>query len=133
MGDGMVRRLSSVGHACVVYDKQPAAVDRLVKQGAMGAASLREMVARLGRPRVFWQMVPAAGVDLLSSEPVPLLAVKADPATGDPDLGRYADWVSDCSEGRGMKERGPWGPREADVLTANVGGWHSPVPEKVCA
>ena len=30
-------------------------------------------------------------------------------------------------------ERGTWGPREADVLTANDGGWHSPVPEKDCA
>ena len=73
MGDGMVRRLSSAGHACVVYDKQPAAVDRSVKQGAMGAASLREMVARLGRPRAVWLMVPAARVDLLLSELVPLL------------------------------------------------------------
>ena len=73
MGDGMVRRLSSAGHACVVYDKQPAAVGRSVKQDAMGAASLREMVARLGRPRAVWLMVPAAGVDPLLSELVPLL------------------------------------------------------------
>ncbi len=73
MGAGMVRRLSSAGHACVVYDQQPAAVDRSVQQGAMGAASLREMVARLGRPRAVWLMVPAAGVDLLLSELAPLL------------------------------------------------------------
>jgi redox-sensitive bicupin YhaK (pirin superfamily) len=29
-------------------------------------------------------------------------------------------------------ERGIWGPREADVLTAGDGGWHSPSPEKAC-
>lgn len=74
MGDGMVRRLSSAGHACVVYDKQPAAVGRSVKQGAVGAASLRELVGRLSQPRAVWLMVPAAGVDLLLSELVPLLA-----------------------------------------------------------
>ena len=73
MGDGMVRRLSSAGHACVVYDKQPAAMGSSVKQGAIGAASLRELVARLSRPRAVWLMVPAAGVDLLLSELVPLL------------------------------------------------------------
>ena len=30
-------------------------------------------------------------------------------------------------------ERGTWGLRESDALTANDGGWHSPVPEKDCA
>ena len=34
MGDGMVRRLSGAGNACVVCDKQPAAVGRLIQQGA---------------------------------------------------------------------------------------------------
>ena len=29
-------------------------------------------------------------------------------------------------------ERGTWGPREADVLTAGDGGWHNPSPEKAC-
>jgi len=32
-----------------------------------------------------------------------------------------------------MKERGIWGPREADVLTGNDGGWHSSVLEQDCA
>lgn len=96
----MVRRLSSAGHASVVHDKQPAAVGRSVKQDAMGVASLRGLVVRLSRPRVLWLMVPAAGVDLLLSELVPLLGGKAELATGDPDLGRYAGQVSDSGEGR---------------------------------
>ena len=73
MGDGIVRRLLGADHACVVYDQKPSAVGRLVKQGATGVASLRELVARLSRPRVLWLMVPAAGVDLLVRELVPLL------------------------------------------------------------
>ena len=32
-----------------------------------------------------------------------------------------------------MKERGTWGPRETDALTATDGGWHRSVPEKDCA
>ncbi|KRB96716.1 6-phosphogluconate dehydrogenase [Hydrogenophaga sp. Root209] len=73
MGDGMVRRLLRAGHACVAFDKQPSALGRSVKEGAMGVASLQELVARLSRPRVIWLMVPAAGVDLLLSELAPLL------------------------------------------------------------
>lgn len=29
-------------------------------------------------------------------------------------------------------EQGTWGPREADALTADDGGWHEPAPEKGC-
>ena len=46
-----VRRLRKVDHACVVHDVQPSAVAGLVKDGAAGAASLKEMVSQLGRPR----------------------------------------------------------------------------------
>ena len=70
-GHGMARRLSSPGHAWVVYDKQPAAVGRSVKQGVIGAATPRDLVARLSRPQAVWLMVPAAGLDLLLSELVP--------------------------------------------------------------
>ena len=73
---------------------------RSVKQGAIGATSLQESVARLSRPRAVWLMVPAAGADLMLSALVPLLVGKAELATGDPELGRFAGRVSDSGEGR---------------------------------
>ncbi|MGH7235067.1 MAG: phosphogluconate dehydrogenase (NAD(+)-dependent, decarboxylating) [Nitrospiraceae bacterium] len=63
MGANMVRRLMRAGHQCVVYDRNREAVDGLVKEGAVGAASLDEFVAKLTKPRAAWLMVPAAVVD----------------------------------------------------------------------
>jgi 6-phosphogluconate dehydrogenase len=73
MGASMVRRLLRDGHACMVYDVQPSAVAGLVKDGAAGVSSLKEMVSRLGQPRAIWLMVPAAVVDQALGELVPLL------------------------------------------------------------
>ncbi len=63
MGANMVRRLQQRGHACVAFDMNPAAVAAAVKDGATGAASLAELVARTSAPRAIWMMVPAAIVD----------------------------------------------------------------------
>ncbi|HLO27033.1 MAG TPA: decarboxylating 6-phosphogluconate dehydrogenase [Geobacteraceae bacterium] len=63
MGADMVRRLMRGGHECVVYDRNVAAVETLVGEGATGAGSVEEFVARLRIPRVVWLMVPAATVD----------------------------------------------------------------------
>lgn len=73
MGASMVRRLLGHGHACVVHDVQPSAVAGLVKDGAAGVASLKEMVSQLGQPRTIWLMVPAAVVDQALGELVTLL------------------------------------------------------------
>lgn len=59
MGANMVGRLQKGGHTCVVYDMNKAAVDALVKQGAIGAYSLEEFAQKLQTPRVAWIMVPA--------------------------------------------------------------------------
>jgi 6-phosphogluconate dehydrogenase len=59
MGGNMVRRLLHGGHDCVAYDVSPAAVAELAKEGAAGAASLDDFVARLTPPRTAWIMVPA--------------------------------------------------------------------------
>ena len=63
MGANMVRRLMRAGHECVVWDLDPSAVGALVSEGAVGAASLDELVSRLKTPRAVWLMVPAAVVD----------------------------------------------------------------------
>jgi 6-phosphogluconate dehydrogenase len=63
MGANMVRRLMRGGHHCVVFDQNRDVVQGLVKEGAVGAASLDEFVAKLTLPRAAWLMVPAAVVD----------------------------------------------------------------------
>ena len=63
MGANMVRRLLKGGHECVVFDMNKAAVQELVKEGAVGAASLDELTSKLKKPRVTWMMVPAAVVE----------------------------------------------------------------------
>jgi 6-phosphogluconate dehydrogenase len=63
MGANMVRRLMRAGHQCVVYDRNPDGVKRLASEGAAGAGSLDEFVAKLSPPRAAWLMVPAAVVD----------------------------------------------------------------------
>jgi 6-phosphogluconate dehydrogenase len=60
MGANMVRRLMRDGHECVVYDINPASVAALVKDGAVGAASMEEFVGKLSKPRSAWLMLPAA-------------------------------------------------------------------------
>jgi 6-phosphogluconate dehydrogenase len=62
MGGGMSRRLMRGGHACVVYDREPGAVEALVKDGATGASSLADLAKRLDEPRAICLMVPAAYV-----------------------------------------------------------------------
>lgn len=60
MGANMVRRLMRAGVDCVVHDHDPAAVARLVAEGARGAASPEELMAALAPPRAVWLMLPAA-------------------------------------------------------------------------
>jgi 6-phosphogluconate dehydrogenase len=60
MGANLVRRLMRDGHHCVVYDVSTAAVESLVAEGATGASSLEDFVAKLDQPRTAWLMLPAA-------------------------------------------------------------------------
>ena len=63
MGANMVRRLMKQGHECVVFDVNADAVKALAADGATGATSLADLVAKLTAPRAIWMMVPAAIVD----------------------------------------------------------------------
>jgi 6-phosphogluconate dehydrogenase len=62
MGANIVRRLMRNGHTCVVYDVSPGAVAALEAEGATGATSLDEFVAKLEAPRNAWIMVPAGEI-----------------------------------------------------------------------
>ena len=74
MGGDMTRRLLRAGHRCVVYDIHPDAVQALTSEGAVGATRLDDFIAKLGAPRAVWLMAPAAAVDPLLRDLVPLLA-----------------------------------------------------------
>jgi 6-phosphogluconate dehydrogenase len=74
MGANMAARLLRAGHRIVVFDRNAGKVQPLVDQGAIGAASLKELVEKLARPRAIWLMVPAAAVDESLSALAPLLA-----------------------------------------------------------
>jgi 6-phosphogluconate dehydrogenase len=63
MGANMVRRLIEGGHQCVVFDRSAKAMAELVKEKAVGSASLAEFVKNLTKPRSIWLMVPVGAVD----------------------------------------------------------------------
>ena len=47
MGANMARRLIHKGHTCVVFNRSPQAVNELVKENAIGATSLTDVVEKL--------------------------------------------------------------------------------------
>ena len=68
MGANMVQRIRHGGHDCVVFDVNSSSVDKLVGEGATGANSLDDFVAKLKPPRAAWLMVPAGVVDKTLSD-----------------------------------------------------------------
>jgi 6-phosphogluconate dehydrogenase len=101
MGGSMVRRLLRGGHACVVFDSQPASVTTLTEQGAAGAASLREFVEKIEAPRAIWLMLPAAVVEKTLGELVPLLQA------GDLVIdGGNSHYVDDIRRAKDLNARG---------------------------
>lgn len=59
MGGNIARRLMRNGHQVVVSDRNQAAIDTLVNEGAKGASDLAALVGQLGKPRAVWVMLPA--------------------------------------------------------------------------
>jgi len=58
MGANISRRLMRAGHEVVAFDINTGAVDAVAQDGAVGVASLDELVARLAAPRAVWIMLP---------------------------------------------------------------------------
>jgi 6-phosphogluconate dehydrogenase len=73
MGSNMVRRLIQGGHSCVVYNRSPEPVKKLVKEQAIGASSLADLVEKMEKPRAIWMMVPGAVVEQFIADLLPLL------------------------------------------------------------
>src|SRR5712664_2357522 len=77
MGSNMVRRLMRGGHECVVWDVNPDNVKQLAGEGAIGAESLDDLIAKLNQPRAIWIMVPAGPA---TEKTVDDLAARMEPA-----------------------------------------------------
>jgi 6-phosphogluconate dehydrogenase len=74
MGANMVRRLLRAKHECVVYDRNVETVRSLAAEGAVGAESLEDFVAKLKPARAIWLMIPAALVDATLHDLVALVS-----------------------------------------------------------
>jgi 6-phosphogluconate dehydrogenase len=101
MGSNMARRLLRAGHKCVVHDAQPSAVEALVKEGATGAGSNDELVAKLAPPRAVWMMLPAGIVDKMIESVAPRLE------RGDTLIdGGNSYYIDDVRRAARLRERG---------------------------
>jgi 6-phosphogluconate dehydrogenase len=72
MGFNMVHRLLNDHHQVVAWNRSPESVREIEKLGAIGAASIEDLISKLPSPKVIWLMVPAGkpvddNLDLLLS------------------------------------------------------------------
>jgi len=75
MGAFMTERLVRGGHRVIGFDRDSAAVQRVVDKGAGSADSLEKIISQLKAPRVIWLMVPSgAPVDQTIDALTPHLA-----------------------------------------------------------
>src|SRR5580658_11181039 len=131
MGANLVRRLMRDGHRCVAYDRNPDAVKTLAAEGATGAESLADFVAKLDKPRALWIMVPAGVVQSTLEQLKPLLdaddividggnSYYRDDITRAKDLKRDGIHYIDCGTSGGV-----WGLDRGYCLM--IGGEDGPV------
>jgi 6-phosphogluconate dehydrogenase len=131
MGANLVRRLMRDGHHCVAYDRTPAVVKALEAEGAVGAESLADFVAKLDKPRNIWIMIPAGIVEQTLNQLRPLLdagdvvidggnSYYRDDITRAKDLKRDGIHYVDCGTSGGV-----WGLDRGYCLM--IGGEDEPV------
>ena len=101
MGGNMARRLLRGGHEVVAYAADANAVRQLAGEGAVGALTLDDFVAKLKAPRVAWVMVPAGPP---TEQVVTDLARRLDP--GDTLIdGGNSSFKDDVRRSRTLRER----------------------------
>ena len=111
MGANMVRRLLKQGHDCVVFDVNPDNVAALMKEGATGATSPDDLVARLSPPRAVWLMLPAAITPKIARDSAARL--QAGDAIIDGGNSNYRDAIDLAAE---------FAPRGVDFIDAGTSG-----------
>jgi len=119
MGANLIRRLMRDGHRCVAYDRNPDVVKSLEAEGATGAETLADFVAKLDKPRAMWIMVPADVVESTLDQLRPLL--EADDIVIDGGNSYYRDDIPPVEP----YPRGSWGPESVTKLIAPY-RWHLP-------
>jgi 6-phosphogluconate dehydrogenase len=131
MGANLVRRLLRDGHRCVGYDRNADVVKSLEAEGAAGAVTLADFVAKLDKPRNIWIMVPAGVVKPTLEQLRPLLdpddividggnSYYRDDITRAKDLKRDGIHFVDCGTSGGV-----WGLDRGYCLM--IGGEDEPV------
>ena len=132
MGGNMVRRLMRSGHACVVFDLNAQTVKQCERDGAIGAASLDDLIQKLTPPRAVWVMLPAGAA---TDETVTTLAERMDADDSIIDGGN-SYFKDDIRRAKALKPKGlhyvdvgtsggVWGVERGYCLT--VGGEQEPV------
>jgi len=101
MGANLVQRVVRDGHSTVAFDVNQDAVHALVADHIAGASSLEDFVRQLTAPRAIWLMVPAAIVQHILDQLVPLLS--ADDVIIDGGNSFYQD---DITRAAALKEHG---------------------------
>jgi 6-phosphogluconate dehydrogenase len=101
MGANIIRRIMRDGHTAVAYDTNPDSVSQLEADGAVGARTLEEFVAKLDKPRVAWVMIPAGITDKVVQQLADLL--------DDGDIiinGGNSNYREDYDRAAALKKRG---------------------------
>ena len=102
MGGNIVRRLLRAGHACVVWDRDPAPGAALAAEGAMPAKDIAALVAAMPAPRHIWIMLPAGE----ATENM-IIQLSALLAPGDTIIdGGNTFWKDDIRRAKSLKEKG---------------------------
>ena len=78
MGSNMVLRLLKDKHEVVVYDRSSEPVKSLQKQGAIGAVSVEDLVAKLPKQKIVWFMVPSGDATIQSIREISVQLSKGD-------------------------------------------------------
>jgi 6-phosphogluconate dehydrogenase len=90
------------GHACVVYDRDPAPGLALAAEGALAVESLSALVAGLAAPRAIWIMLPAGAPTEATIEALKPLLSKGDVVID----GGNSFWRDDIRRGAALRSEG---------------------------
>ena len=102
MGANIVRRLTRAGHACVVYDRDPAPGKALAAEGATAVESIAAMIGALAAPRTVWIMLPAGAATETTIELLRPLLKRGDCVID----GGNSYWRDDVRRGKSLAADG---------------------------